>query len=201
MLLCGRIVLCARSLMWSFPEFWRARTTPMRLPLLVNSLRWTLSFPNFHLVPGALGEFDGVFWSQLSSFTNGSPNHLSQGVFPLLGGLEHFADSNSIPWNPPTIHCTDLIATITADVPSFILRKAQSAIPFVSDRWGVEVRWICCLSCASRQSWNNVHHSCGCYLWCCWSLFSEYCVRSRIVFYSITHSFNDMCPSVRQNEL
>ena len=29
----------------------------------------------------------------------------------LLGGLEHFADSNSIPWNPPTIHCPDLIAT------------------------------------------------------------------------------------------
>ena len=29
----------------------------------------------------------------------------------------------------------------TADVPSFILRTALSAIPFVSDRWSVEVRW------------------------------------------------------------
>ena len=32
----------------------------MRLTLLDNSLRWTLSVPYF-LVLGALGEFDGVF--------------------------------------------------------------------------------------------------------------------------------------------
>ena len=29
-----------------------------------------------------------------------------------------------------------------ADVPLFTLRTARSAIPFVSDRWGVEVRWF-----------------------------------------------------------
>ena len=33
----------------------------MKFTLLDNSSRWTLSFPNFYLVPGALGEFDGVF--------------------------------------------------------------------------------------------------------------------------------------------
>ena len=32
----------------------------VRFTLLDNSSRWTLSFPNFYFVPGALGEFDGV---------------------------------------------------------------------------------------------------------------------------------------------
>ena len=36
--------------------------------LLDNSSRRTLSFPNLNLVPGAFGEFDGVFWSQSSLF-------------------------------------------------------------------------------------------------------------------------------------
>ena len=34
---------------------------------LDNSLRWTLSFPNFCVVPRALGEFDGAIWSQKNS--------------------------------------------------------------------------------------------------------------------------------------
>ena len=50
--------------MWSFPEFWCARTTLMRRTLLDNT-----SFPNFDLVPGAFGEIDGVFRSQHSRFT------------------------------------------------------------------------------------------------------------------------------------
>ena len=33
----------------------------MRRTLLDDSLRWILSFLDFYLVPGALGEFDGVF--------------------------------------------------------------------------------------------------------------------------------------------
>ena len=33
----------------------------MRRTLLNNTSRWTFSFPNFDLVPGAFGEFDGVF--------------------------------------------------------------------------------------------------------------------------------------------
>ena len=32
----------------------------MRLTLLSDASRWTLSFPNFYVVPRALGEFDGV---------------------------------------------------------------------------------------------------------------------------------------------
>ena len=49
---------------WSFPEFWRARTTLMRFALLNKSLRWTHSFPIFSIVSGALGEFVGVFCTQ-----------------------------------------------------------------------------------------------------------------------------------------
>ena len=45
--------------------------------------------------------------------------------------LECFADSSNIPWNPA---CNN-----TADVPSFTLRTALSAIPFVSDLCGVDV--------------------------------------------------------------
>ena len=56
-------------LMWSFPEYWRAKTSLMRRTLLDNTSRWTLSFPNFDLMPGAFGEFDGVLWSQHSGFT------------------------------------------------------------------------------------------------------------------------------------
>ena len=43
---------------------------------------------------------------------NGSPNHLSHRVFHLLGGLEHFACSNSIPYHQPTIFHPSLIATV-----------------------------------------------------------------------------------------
>ena len=41
----------------------------MRRTLLDDSSRWTLSFPNFNVVPGALGEFDGVFRFKFSRFT------------------------------------------------------------------------------------------------------------------------------------
>ena len=44
--------------MWSVSNFWRARTTLMRRTLLDNTSRWTLSFPSFNLVLGALGEFE-----------------------------------------------------------------------------------------------------------------------------------------------
>ena len=64
-----RIVLGSRSPHVICLEFWRARTTLMRRTLLDNTSRWTLSFPSFYLVLGALGEFDGVLWSQFSRFT------------------------------------------------------------------------------------------------------------------------------------
>ena len=77
---------------------------------------------------------------------------------------------------------------------------------------------ISCLSIATRQSGDDIHDFCCCHLWCCWSLFSEYGTRPRIVFYNITseynstfvffgalppiqHFSNDRCPSVRRNEL
>ena len=56
----------------------------------------------------------------------------------LPGGLGHYADSNGIHriW-PPSPDCSN-----TADVPSFTRRTALSAMPFVSDRWGVDVPWF-----------------------------------------------------------
>ena len=56
--------------------------------------------------------------------------------------LECFADSSSIPWNPPTIHCQDLTATAPQMSPSYTLRNALSAIPFVADLCGVDVQWF-----------------------------------------------------------
>ena len=53
--------------------------------------------------------------------------------------LECFADSSSVPWNPPTIFHPDLIGNSTADVSSLAPRAALSAIPFVSDLCGVDV--------------------------------------------------------------
>ena len=50
--------------------------------------------------------------------------------------------------------------------------------------------WVCCLSCASRWSWYQVHDCCGCHLWCWWSLFSECCVWSWIIFYDVISEYN-----------
>ena len=51
---------------------------------------------------------------------------------------EYFADSSNILWNQPTIDYPD--RTATADVTSFTLRTAHSAIPLVSDLSGVDVQ-------------------------------------------------------------
>ena len=56
--------------------------------------------------------------------------------------LEHLAESNSIPQNRPTIFHQSHIATILQMFLPLKLSAALSAIPFVSDRWGVEVRWF-----------------------------------------------------------
>ena len=76
---------------------------------------------------------------------------------------------------------------------------------------------VCCLSCASWQSGYDIHDFCCRHLWCWWSLFCKYCIRSRITFpcrlevqlglcifgalSPIRHSSNDRCPSVTKNEL
>ena len=73
---------------------------------------------------------------------NGSPNRLSYGVFrsakmsrTFRRWQEHSMETDHHLSSSPD--CSN-----TADVPSFILRTALSAIPFVSDRWGVEVPWF-----------------------------------------------------------
>ena len=49
---------------------------------------------------------------------------------------------------------------------------------------------VCCLSIATRQSWYDTHDLGGCHLRCWWTLLSEYCVRTWIVFYNITTEYN-----------
>ena len=62
----------------------------------------------------------------------------------LPGDLQHFAESNRQHSIESAHHFSSKPdCNSTADVPFFfILRTALSAIPFVSDRWGVEVRWF-----------------------------------------------------------
>ena len=72
--------------------------------------------------------------------------------------------------------------------------------------------------CAPWQSGYDIHDLCCRHLWCWWSLCSEYCIRSRIIFHNVSskhnsssvflvllspiqHSLNDRCLSVRRNEL
>ena len=83
---------------------------------------------------------------------------------------------------------------------------------------GISRYCVSCLSCAPWQSGCDIHDFCCCHLWCGWSFFCEYCIRTRIVFYNITSEYNstfvclvlrlqfgissnDRCPSVGRNEL
>ena len=60
------------------------------------------------------------------------------GVCPcVVRGLAHCAENSNIPWNRPTISSSPDCRSI-AEVPSFTLRTALSAMPFVLDRQGVE---------------------------------------------------------------
>ena len=78
-------------------------------------------------------------------------------------------------------------------------------------------RILSCLSCATRQSADDIHDFGSCHLRCWISLFSEYCIRSWVVFYNITSEYNstflflvlclqfsifsnDICPSMKRNE-
>ena len=60
MLLCGRIFLVARFLLVSFPRILAHKDCAQEVHTLDNPSRWTLSFPDFHVVLGALGESDGA---------------------------------------------------------------------------------------------------------------------------------------------
>ena len=51
----------------------------------------------------------------------------------------------------------------------------------------------CSIGCLAWTSWKsgyNVHYFCGCHLGCWWSLFSEYCVRTRIIVYCVASEYD-----------
>ena len=60
----------------------------------------------------------------------------------LPGGLEHFEDKQWHSVDSDHHFSSSPDCSNTADVPSFTRRMALSAMPFVSGRWGVEVRWF-----------------------------------------------------------
>ena len=41
-----------------------------------------------------------------------------------------------------------------------------------------------------HKPWYNVHDFCGCHLGCWWSLFSQHCVWSLIIFYKVATEYN-----------
>ena len=55
---------------------------------------------------------------------------------------------------------------------------------------GINRYCIRCLSCAPWQSGYDIHDFSCYHLRCWWSLFGEYCVRPRIVFYNIMSEYN-----------
>ena len=102
-------------------------------------------FPNWWILDWS---FAVIQWCSTNEPTgmiglvNGSPKRLSNGVsfFRQTRDLELFAHSYSTPWNLFTNCRLDLIATNTAEVPSFTLHTALSAFLCVPDLCGIDVR-------------------------------------------------------------
>ena len=59
-----------------------------------------------------------------------------------IRGLERCGGNSSIPMESAHQVSSRPDCRSIADVPQFTLRTARSAIPSVSDRWGVEVQWL-----------------------------------------------------------
>ena len=84
-------------LLWPLLKPSCARTTLVRFALLNGASRWTRSFPICCAVPRALGEFDGVIWSQIWNFPQ---NRLSPRV--IFGHTTQFVTSPSIKATDPS---------------------------------------------------------------------------------------------------
>ena len=57
----------------------------------------------------------------MTGFKNGSPKRLSQGVSHLAGGLEHFAESSTIPQNQSIFHPILIAAILLTYLLSLVL--------------------------------------------------------------------------------
>ena len=107
------------------------------------------SFQIDGFVSGPLGILDDIL---PTNQTDGSPKRRSYGVFP--------SDKRSWMFRREQQHSMEFPHQLssrpdyqnTADVPSFTLRTALSAIPFVSEWWGVDVQWF---QERSPQAWPN----------------------------------------------
>ena len=55
---------------------------------------------------------------------------------------------------------------------------------------GVSRYCVSCVSCAPWQSGFDIHDFFCCHLWCWWTLFGEFCIRSRIIFHNIASQYN-----------
>ena len=58
---------------------------------------------------------------------------------------------------------------------------------------GISRYCVSYLSCATWQSGNDIRDFCGCHLWCWWTFFSEYCIRSWMTPRSTTRPLYVWC--------
>ena len=65
----GMLFLVQRFVLCLLFTFGIARSALMRSTLLNDASRWSLSFPNFDVVPRTIGECDGATWCQFSNFS------------------------------------------------------------------------------------------------------------------------------------
>ena len=55
---------------------------------------------------------------------------------------------------------------------------------------GIRRYCVCCLSIATKQSGDDIHDLSCCHLRCWRSLFSEYCIRTWVIFYNKSAKYN-----------
>ena len=89
---------------------------------------------------GELGWYLTIAPNGITGPLNGIPNSLSYGVFPSERRSWVFRQSHSMESFHHSLPRPD--CNSTGDVPSFTLRTALSAIPFVCDLCGVDVQWF-----------------------------------------------------------
>ena len=86
-------------------------------------------------------------------------------------------------------YCTMILTTCVVvdeskclDIPIWEFSIILEHFPFFL---GISTYCISCLSCAPWQSGDDIHDFCCRHLWCWWSLFCKYCIRSRVIFHDV----------------
>ena len=84
-------------------------------------------------------------------------------------------------------HCVVVDESKCLDIPIWDFQQFGCILHFYL---GINWYCVCCLSIATRQSGDDIHDFCCCHLRCWWSLFSEDCIRSRIIFHNVASEYS-----------